>query len=186
VLFIDDLSGLLMKAGKRAEDALTSILQGGRRVGIHVVAAHRSSRPSLAMTIRLAFPVQIVNLAIDIAGEGVLDMEAAAKSVRLARAGQHATGDGRVAESDDFIALAQGDVVPFQAAHVDAEVIQGLCAALHCSREHNWQAASKTQEDTGIRAFGEPMERSQMQPVLAARPSPGAPDTRGKRNGGRR
>jgi DNA segregation ATPase FtsK/SpoIIIE-like protein len=186
VLFIDDLSCLLMKAGKRAEDALPSILQGGRRVGIHVVAAHTFSRPPLATTIRAAFPVRIVNTMTRMTGEGVLDVEAAARSVRLARAGQYATGDSRLAESDDFIALAQEDVVPFQAAHVDAEVIHGLCTTLRGAREQNWQAASKTQEDTVTRALGELTETSRMQPSLSARPSPGAPDARAKENGGRR
>jgi S-DNA-T family DNA segregation ATPase FtsK/SpoIIIE len=122
VVVIDELADLLMTGGDETEHRLTRLLQRGRNVGIHVVAA--TQKPTAAVIgglIKSNFPVRIVGKV------------ASANDARVA-AGWSGTGAERLAGKGDFIAVAEGKVHRFVGAYVtEAQIRQEL-------RERGWDA----------------------------------------------
>jgi S-DNA-T family DNA segregation ATPase FtsK/SpoIIIE len=107
VAIIDELTGLLSGAELGVQSAMADILQRGRTVGIYVVAATREP-------VELdAFPVRILGKM---------------RSATEARAASRWTGTGaeRLQRGGDFIAVAEGRVIRFQAAHVTESEIQDV------------------------------------------------------------
>lgn len=115
---IDELADLLMVEGKPLQWALTRLTQRGREAGIHVIAA--TQKPSAAVLgplVKANFPVRLVGRV------------ASAEDARTA-AGWSGTGAERLMGQGDFIAVAEGRVIRFQAAHVSAEEIRETVARL--------------------------------------------------------
>ncbi len=114
VLVIDELADLLMVGGKRIQQALTRLTQRGREAGIHVIAAtQKPTAAVLGSLIKANFPVRLVGRVTS------------AEDARTAT-GWSGTGAERLLGRGDFLAVAEGRVVRFQAAHISQEEIREI------------------------------------------------------------
>jgi S-DNA-T family DNA segregation ATPase FtsK/SpoIIIE len=112
VVVIDELADLLMVGGKDIEWALTRLTQRGRGAGIHIIAAtQKPSAQVLGPLIKANFPVRLVGRVT------------CASDARTAT-GWSGTGAERLMGRGDFVAIAEGRVMRFQAAHVSPEEIR--------------------------------------------------------------
>ena len=112
VVVIDELADLLMVGGKEVQWALTRLTQRGREVGIHVIAAtQKPTSAVLGPLVKANFPVRLVGRVTD------------ASDARTA-SGWSGTGAERLMGRGDFLAVAEGRVIRFQAAHVSPEEIR--------------------------------------------------------------
>jgi S-DNA-T family DNA segregation ATPase FtsK/SpoIIIE len=118
VVVIDELADLLMVGGKDIEWALTRLTQRGREAGIHIIAAtQKPSAQVLGPLIKANFPVRLVGRVT------------CASDARTAT-GWSGTGAERLMGRGDFVAIAEGRVMRFQAAHVSPEEIREAVAYL--------------------------------------------------------
>jgi len=112
VVFIDELTDLLMVGGKPVQQALTRLTQRGREAGIHVVAA--TQKPTAAVLgplVKANFPVRLVGRVTSV------------EDARTAT-GWSGTGAERLLGRGDFLAVAEGRVMRFQTAHVSQAEIR--------------------------------------------------------------
>lgn len=122
VLFIDELTDLMMVGGADAERHLTRLVQRGREAGIHVVAAtQKPSASVIGSLVKANFPVRLVGKV------------SSAQDAQVA-AGWPGTGAERLLGRGDFIAVAEGQVYRFQAAYASVEEIARLANALRAGR----------------------------------------------------
>ena len=122
VVVIDELADLLMVGGKPVQQALTRLTQRGREAGIHVIAA--TQKPTAAVLgplVKANFPVRLVGRVTSI------------EDARTA-AGWSGTGAERLMGRGDFVAVAEGRVTRFQAAHVSPQEIRETVSRLVHSR----------------------------------------------------
>ena len=118
VVVIDELADLLMTGGKPMETALTRLTQRGREAGIHVVAAtQKPSAEVLGPLIKANFPVRLVGRVTS------------GSDARTAT-GWSGSGAERLMGRWDFVAVAEGRVMRFQAAYVSPEEIRDTVACL--------------------------------------------------------
>jgi S-DNA-T family DNA segregation ATPase FtsK/SpoIIIE len=118
VVVIDELADLLMVGGKPVQVALTRLTQRGREAGLHVVAA--TQKPTAAVLgplVKANFPVRLVGRVTSI------------EDARTAT-GWSGTGAERLMGRGDFVAVAEGRVTRFQAAHVSPQEIREVVAHL--------------------------------------------------------
>ena len=118
VVMIDELADLLMTGGKPVQRALTRLTQRGREAGIHVVAA--TQKPTAAVLgplVKANFPVRLVGRVTSI------------EDARTA-SGWSGTGAERLLGRGDFLAVAEGRVTRFQAAHVSPQEIRETATCL--------------------------------------------------------
>ena len=112
VVVIDELADLLMTGGKEVQTPLTRLLQRGRGVGIHVIAAtQKPTAAVLGSLVKANFPVRLVGKV------------GSATDARVA-SGWSGTGAERLQGRGDFIAVAEGRVMRFQAAYVSSDEIR--------------------------------------------------------------
>jgi DNA segregation ATPase FtsK/SpoIIIE-like protein len=109
VAIIDELTGLLSGAELGVQNAIADILQRGHTVGIYVIAATRE-------------PVELDAFPVRILGKMQNATEARAAS------GWTGTGAERLQRGGDFIAVAEGRVIRFQAAYVTSDEIEETIA----------------------------------------------------------
>ncbi len=122
VLVVDELADLLMTGGEAASFGLRRLVQRGRGAGIHVIAA--TQKPTAAVLgplVKANFPVRLVGRVTS------------TEDARTA-AGVRATGAERLSGRGDFLAVAEGRVVRFQAAYIEEQAIAGELA------RHGWEA----------------------------------------------
>jgi DNA segregation ATPase FtsK/SpoIIIE, S-DNA-T family len=106
VVAVDELADLLQTGGKAAEDRLTRISQRGREAGIHLVACTQKPTASLiGSAMKANFPVRLVGAV------------ASRDEARYA-AGIPDSGAEKLDGKGDFLLVAQGDAVRFQAAWI--------------------------------------------------------------------
>jgi S-DNA-T family DNA segregation ATPase FtsK/SpoIIIE len=118
VVVIDELADLLMVGGKDIQWALTRLTQRGREAGIHIVAAtQKPSAEVLGPLIKANFPVRLVGRVT------------CASDARTAT-GWSGTGAERLIGRGDFLAIAEGRVMRFQAAHISPEEIRQVVTYL--------------------------------------------------------
>jgi S-DNA-T family DNA segregation ATPase FtsK/SpoIIIE len=116
VVVIDELADLLMTGGKAIQTPLTRLLQRGRGVGIHIVAAtQKPTAAVLGSLMKANFPVRLVGKV------------GSATDARVA-SGWSGTGAERLQGRGDFIAVAEGRVMRFQAAYVSSDEIRRTVA----------------------------------------------------------
>lgn len=151
VVAIDELADLLAVGGKAVAEALTRLTQRGREAGLHVIAA--TQRPSAALVggdVKANFPVRLVGSVVS------------AEEARIA-AGIPGTEAERLLGRGDFLLVAKGQVVRFQAAYVSqhelAAVARHICAGGR--RRRHW--------DLALPATGRPQEGETEKP----QPGPG-------------
>ena len=114
VLAIDDLNDLLTTTATNAisvQQSLTRLLQHGREAGIHVIAATQKPAAVLDSLTNANFSVRLVGRV------------SSANDARIAT-GVCGTGAERLLGGGDFLAVAEGNLARFQAAHVSPEEIQ--------------------------------------------------------------
>jgi S-DNA-T family DNA segregation ATPase FtsK/SpoIIIE len=113
VVVIDELADVLMVGGQAVQWALTRLTQRGREAGIHIVAA--TQKPTAAVLgplVKANFPVRLVGRVTSI------------EDARTAT-GWSGTGAERLMGRGDFLAVAEGRVVRFQAASISpAEILE--------------------------------------------------------------
>jgi S-DNA-T family DNA segregation ATPase FtsK/SpoIIIE len=109
IIAVDELLDLLAVGGKPIEAALTRIAQRGREAGLHLIAgAQKPSSAALGPMLKANFPVRLVGRV------------GSAEDARVA-SGLGATGAERLMGRGDFIAVASGQTIRFQAAWIPAQ-----------------------------------------------------------------
>lgn len=114
---VDELADLLITGGKAVEMALVRLAQRGREAGIHLVAC--TQKPSAELVsglLKANFPVRLVG--------AVSSPEDAKVATGIA-----GTGAEKLLGRGDFLLVAKGDVIRFQAAFASEEDLTQ--AALH-------------------------------------------------------
>jgi len=104
VLVIDELLDVLSAGGRTVETALTRIAQRGREAGMHLIAGtQKPATSALGPMLKANFPVRLVGRV---------------GSVEDARVATGVAGSGaeKLLGRGDFIAVAAGQVIRFQAA----------------------------------------------------------------------
>lgn len=118
VVVIDELADMLMVGGKEIQTPLTRLLQRGRSCGIHIIAAtQKPSSAVLGPLIKANFPVRLVGRVTS------------TTDARVA-SGWSGTGAERLLGRGDFVAVAEGRVIRFQAAYVTPDEIREVVARL--------------------------------------------------------
>ena len=118
VVLLDELAEVLVLGGKRAQTALTRLVQRGREAGIHLVAA--TQKPAAAVLGSLMkgnFPVRIVGRV------------ASADDARVA-AGLPGTGAERLRGHGEFLLVASGEIIRFLAPYADVDTLQRWVATV--------------------------------------------------------
>jgi len=131
VVAIDELADLLQSGGKGVAEALTRLTQRGREAGIHVVAA--TQRPAATLVgglVKANFPVRLVGSVVS------------PEDAKVA-AGIGGTGAERLLGRGDFLLVAKGQVIRFQAAYAGGSELAGVVAQVRAGgrRRRSWQAA---------------------------------------------
>lgn len=103
-VYVDEMADLVQNGGARIVDLLTRLAQRGREAGIHLIACTQKPAARVIGTLLKA------NLPLRLVGRVV-----SAEDARVA-AGMPGTGAERLMGSGDFIAVASGRVIRFQAA----------------------------------------------------------------------
>ena len=104
VLVLDELADLMQVRGRALSVPLTRLVQRGREAGIHVVACtQKPSSQVMGTLIRANFPARLVGKVVS------------PEDARVA-AGIGGTGAEKLAGHGDFLAVASGQVLRFQAA----------------------------------------------------------------------
>jgi S-DNA-T family DNA segregation ATPase FtsK/SpoIIIE len=113
VVVIDELADLMQVAGKALSDPLTRLAQRGREAGVHVIACtQKPSSQVMGPLVKANFPARLVGKVVS------------PEDARVA-AGIGGTGAERLVGRGDFLAVAAGQVVRFQAAYISpAEMSQ--------------------------------------------------------------
>jgi DNA segregation ATPase FtsK/SpoIIIE, S-DNA-T family len=118
VIVIDELLDLLATGGKPVELALTRLAQRGREAGLHLVAgAQKPSAAVLGPMLKANFPVRLIGRV------------GSAEDARVA-AGVAGTNAERLLGRGDFMLVAAGHTVRFQAAWIPAAEWPELLAGL--------------------------------------------------------
>jgi S-DNA-T family DNA segregation ATPase FtsK/SpoIIIE len=118
VVVLDELADLMHAnaGGKALADPLTRLVQRGREAGIHVIACTQKPSSQVIGTLtRANFPVRLVGRVVS------------PEDARVA-AGIGGTGAERLAGRGDFLAVAAGQVIRFQAAFVSVAEMEQVMA----------------------------------------------------------
>lgn len=112
VVLIDELAELLQAGGRVISGLLIRLAQRGREAGIHLICGvQKPSAQVVGSLLKANFPVRLVGRVVS------------ADDARVA-AGIGGTGAERLNGAGDFIAVAGGQMTPFQAAFVpDQEIL---------------------------------------------------------------
>lgn len=129
IIGLDELADLLQVGGRAVGDALQRLTQRGREAGLHVVAA--TQRPAATLVggaVKANFPVRLVGSVTS------------AEDARVA-AGVAGTGAERLLGRGDFLLIAKGQVVRFQAAYADSEAVAQVVVQILAGgrRRRSWR-----------------------------------------------
>jgi S-DNA-T family DNA segregation ATPase FtsK/SpoIIIE len=109
IVVVDELADVLQTCGKEMETWLTRLVQRGRSAGMSVIAC--TQKPSAAVVgtlMRANFPVRMVG-------------RVTSANDALVAAGMGGTGAEKLAGRGDFLLIAGGQVIRFQAAQTNAQ-----------------------------------------------------------------
>ena len=116
VVVLDELADLMQVGGRSLVEPLTRLVQRGREAGIHVIACtQKPSSEVMGTLMRANFPVRLVGKVVS------------PEDARVA-AGCGGTGAEKLAGRGDFIAVASGQKLRFQAAFVSVAEMQQVVA----------------------------------------------------------
>jgi S-DNA-T family DNA segregation ATPase FtsK/SpoIIIE len=130
VIAIDELADLVQTGGKPVAEALQRLTQRGREAGLHVLAA--TQRPAAALVgglVKANFPVRLVGSVTS------------AEDARVAT-GLAGTAAERLLGRGDFLLVAKGQVIRFQAAYADGAALAAISERIRAGgrRRRAWQA----------------------------------------------
>ncbi len=114
VVAIDELADLIQTGGKGVEQAITRLSQRGREAGIHIVAC--TQKPSAALIgsgMKANFPVRLVGAV-------------AGKDEARYATGISDSGAEKLEGKGDFLLVARGDAIRFQAAWLENEDLKRM------------------------------------------------------------
>lgn len=118
VVGIDELADLLVTGGKEVERSLLRLAQRGREAGVHLVACtQKPSAEVVSGLLKANFPVRLVGSV------------ASPEDAKVA-SGIAGTGAEKLMGRGDFLLVARGDVVRFQAAYAAEDDMSNAVAAL--------------------------------------------------------
>jgi len=118
VIVLDELADLMQVNGKTLSEPLTRLVQRGRQVGLHIIACtQKPSSQVMGALIRANFPARLVGKVVS------------PEDARVA-AGIGGTGAEKLVGRGDFLAVAAGQVVRFQAAYVSAAEMAQVIAQM--------------------------------------------------------
>lgn len=128
VIAIDELADLIQSGGKQVGELLQRLTQRGREAGLHVVAA--TQRPAATLVgglVKANFPVRLVGSVVSAEDAKVASGIAGSNAERLLGRG-------------DFLLVAKGQVIRFQAAYADSRELAGLVAQVRAGgrRRRAW------------------------------------------------
>jgi S-DNA-T family DNA segregation ATPase FtsK/SpoIIIE len=131
IVAIDEMADLFVTGGKAVADTLTRLTQRGREAGIHVIAA--TQRPAAALVggmVKANFPVRLVGSVTS------------PEDAKVA-AGVAGTEAERLLGRGDFLVVAKGQIIRFQAAYASAADMTGAVVRIREGgrRRRTWQAA---------------------------------------------
>lgn len=119
VIFIDELADLALVSPKEMQTLLARLAQRGRQAGIHLIACtQKPTADVVGSLVKANFPVRLVG--------AVTTPEDAKVATGLAQ-----TGAEKLLGRGDFLAVARGEMVRFQAAHIAEKEVRpfaGLAA----------------------------------------------------------
>lgn len=121
---VDELADLLVTGGKAVELALIRLAQRGREAGVHLVAC--TQKPSAELVsglLKANFPVRLV---------GAVSSPEDAKVA----SGIAATGAEKLLGRGDFLLVAKGEVLRFQAAYAAEEELAQTVQHLRAQYDH--------------------------------------------------
>jgi S-DNA-T family DNA segregation ATPase FtsK/SpoIIIE len=114
VVAVDELADLLQTGGKLVEQALSRLAQRGREAGVHLVACtQKPSAQLMGSAMRANFPVRLVGAV------------ASRDEARYA-SGISDSGAEKLGGRGDFLLVAKGEALRFQAAWIGEDEIRGL------------------------------------------------------------
>jgi len=121
IVVMDELADLIQTGGRALGAPLTRLAQRGREAGIHVIACtQKPSSQVVGALVRANFPVRLVGKVVS------------PEDARVA-AGIGGTGAEKLAGHGDFIAVASGQVLRFQAAYVGPAEMEQVVAQMGSS-----------------------------------------------------
>ncbi len=139
---VDELADLLVTGGKAVEMALIRLAQRGREAGIHLVACtQKPSAEVVSGLLKANFPVRLVGAV------------ASPEDAKVA-SGIAATGAEKLLGRGDFLLVARGEVMRFQAAYAAEEEMAQ--AALHLRTQGNAVVAGQIEAAPGQPYHGGP------------------------------
>ncbi len=104
VVYVDEMADLCMTGGSVAVDLLTRIAQRGREAGVHLLACtQKPSTKAIGSLLKANLPLRLVGRVVSL------------EDARTA-SGMPGTGAEKLMGCGDFIAVASGRVIRFQAA----------------------------------------------------------------------
>jgi S-DNA-T family DNA segregation ATPase FtsK/SpoIIIE len=104
VVYVDEMADLCQVGGARVVELLTRIAQRGREAGIHLIGCtQKPSSKAIGSLLKANLPLRLVGRVVS------------AEDARVA-SGMAGTGAEKLLGSGDFIAVAMGKVIRFQAA----------------------------------------------------------------------
>jgi S-DNA-T family DNA segregation ATPase FtsK/SpoIIIE len=116
VVVLDELADLMQVGGRSLVEPLTRLVQRGREAGIHIIACtQKPSSEVMGALMRANFPVRLVGKVVS------------SEDARVA-AGCGGTGAEKLAGRGDFIAVASGQKLRFQAAYVSPAEMEQVVA----------------------------------------------------------
>ena len=126
VIAIDELADILQTGGAQVEALLTRLVQRGRSAGISLIACtQKPTARAVGSLMKANFPVRIVGRV------------ASGEDARVA-SGISGSGAEKLTGRGDFLLIAGGQVIRFQAAQVRAEEIAQGTEISARSREGGW------------------------------------------------
>jgi S-DNA-T family DNA segregation ATPase FtsK/SpoIIIE len=138
VVGVDELADLLITGGKAVETALVRLAQRGREAGIHLITC--TQKPSAELVsglLKANFPVRLV---------GAVSSPEDAKVA----SGLAGIGAEKLLGRGDFLLVAKGDVIRFQAAYAtEEEMIQATLRI----RSINEDEASGSRESSAVTPY---------------------------------
>jgi S-DNA-T family DNA segregation ATPase FtsK/SpoIIIE len=122
VVAVDELADLLQSGGAAVEAMLTRLAQRGREAGIHVVAC--TQKPTAALiggAMKANFPIRLVGAV-------------ASKDEARYASGVTDSGAEKLEGKGDFLLVAKGDTVRFQAAWIGSRDFHNIAAHIQSGR----------------------------------------------------
>lgn len=114
--------------GKALNEHLTRLVQRGREAGIHVMACtQKPSSQVIGTLIRANFPVRLVGKVVS---PDAYPLRVSWGSRARVAAGIGGTGAEKLTGRGDFVAIAAGQVIRFQAAYVSAAEMDQVVAQM--------------------------------------------------------